>query len=466
LILRRITVSGIRIQTFLRLCASQIEVRHHTSWEKEMRHTAWVWSLLALSMLPHAEAAGARARSPSGPWLFHFVRFGDEYASARVSLIVDGKAVTGNLNELAIKGSFEKGLLSFHATRPNGSDFGLFEGRFVGNELRGTLSSRGEKATWVMRRLPVSSVPRTHEVKPIAFSRTFNSSSAPVARLAPGDRVKTWTIDSSGHDKDGVRRSFGGNPQTGPFYIEGAVPGDTLVVKLERIALTRDTARSGTQLLPHVTTPGYLHATRYADDTSGDWILDRQSMVGRLAKPSVRLEDYRVPLKPFLGGIGVAPPDRQAIDARSIGSFGGNLDYNRLTEGVRLYFPVFVDGALLFLGDGHAAQGAGELTGDALETTLEVEFTVGLIEGKSPRMPRAEDETHLMAMGIAGSIIDATREATTSLAEWLAADQALSANDVALVMGTAVEYDIAALVGPQVNVVARIRKTAIPRQQR
>jgi amidase len=431
-----------------------------------MRNTASLCSLIALLLLPIADAADLRRQSPSGPWLFHFIRFGEEYASARVSLDLDGKAVTGTLNEFTIRGSFDKGLLSFHATRPNGSDFGLFEGRFAGKDLRGTLTSRGEKAQWVMRRLPVASAPRTHEVNPTSFSRTFNATAAPLARVAPGDRVKTWTLDSSGHDKDGVRRSFGGNPQTGPFYVEGAVPGDTLVVKLERIALTRDTAQSGTQIVPHATTPTYLQSARYAGDTSGEWILDRQTMIGRLAKPSARLADYRVTLKPFLGGIGVAPPDKQAIDARSLGSFGGNLDYNRLTQGTTLYLPVFEDGALLFLGDGHAAQGAGELTGDALETTLEVEFSVDLIRSKTLTMPRAESETHLMAMGVAGSLTDATREATTSLAEWLVTDQALSASDVALVMGTAVEYDIAALVGPQVNVVARIRKADIPRHER
>jgi amidase len=431
-----------------------------------MRSIALLCSWFALLLLPVADAAELRGRSPSGPWLFNFVRFGEEYASARVTLKVEGKVVTGNLNELEIKGSFENGLLSFHATRPNGSDFGLFEGRFAGQELKGTLTSRGEETRWVMRRLPVASTPRTHEANPASFSRTFNSTSTPLARIAPGDRVRTWTLDSSGHDKDGVRRSFGGNPQTGPFYVEGAVPGDTLVVKLERIALTRDTARSGTQIVAHATTPSYLQGARYSDDTSGDWILDRQSMIGRLARPSARLADYRVALKPFLGGIGVAPPDKQAIDARSLGSFGGNLDYNRLTEGTTLYLPVFEDGALLFVGDGHAAQGAGELTGDALETTLAVEFSVDLIRSRATGMPRAEDDTHLMAMGIAGSLDDATREATSSLAEWLAADEALSASDVALVMGTVVEYDIAALVGPQVHIVARIRKADIPGHRR
>jgi amidase len=419
--------------------------------------------VLVLLAFSATSAAEPRSNPVSGQWLFHFVRFGEEFASARVSLDVDGKTVTGNLNELTIKGSYEKGLLSFHASRPNGSDFGLFEGRFAGDELQGTLTSRGEKAPWVMRRLPPAAAPRTHAANPSAFSRTFNSTSAPLLRIAPGDRVKTWTIDSAGYDKDGVRRSFGGNPQTGPFYIVGAVPGDTLVVKLQRIALTRDTARSGTQLVPQATTSLYVQSTRYDDNASGEWILDRQTMTGRLAAPSARLADYRVALKPFLGGIGVAPADKQAFDARSLGNHGGNLDYNRLTEGTTLYFPVFEDGALLFLGDGHAAQGAGELTGDALETSLEVEFTVDLIRNSGLETPRAENDTYLMAMGIAGSLDDATRRATTALAEWLAADHGLAANDVALVMGTAVEYDIAEVVSPQINVVARIPKASIRR---
>ena len=111
-----------------------------------MRSSAPFYSVLGLLMLSVAHSAGQPGNSPSGQWLFHFVRFGEEYASARVSMNVEGKAVTGSLNELAIKGSYEKGQLSFSATRPNGTDFGLFTGRFAGEELQGTLTSRGETA--------------------------------------------------------------------------------------------------------------------------------------------------------------------------------------------------------------------------------------------------------------------------------------------------------------------------------
>jgi amidase len=416
-----------------------------------------------LLIVSAAQAAAVQPAGPSGRWLFHFVSYGEEFAPARVSLIVDGAAVSGTLNELTLSGTYANGHLAFHATRPNGSDFGLFEGKFSGRELRGTLTSRGNQAPWVMRRLPARpAAPQTHVVEPTSFSRTFNSTAKPLARIHPGDSVKTWTLDSAGYDKAGVRRSFGGNPQTGPFYVEGAVPGDTLVIKLDRITLNRDTARSGAQIVATATTPDYFKNANYDDTANGDWILDRKAMIGRLASPSERLMDYRVELNPFLGGIGVAPPDKQAIDARSLGSFGGNLDYNQLTEGTTIYLPVNEDGALLFVGDGHAAQGAGELTGDALETSLDLEFRVDLIEGKGIGAPRAENQQYLMAMGIAGSLHDATRQATTALAEWLTADQGLSANDVALVLGTAVEYDIAELVDPQFNVIAKLRKDRLP----
>jgi acetamidase/formamidase len=140
------------------------------------------------------------------------------------------------------------------------------------------------------------------------------------------------------------------------------------------------------------------------------------------------------------------------------GSFGGNMDYNGLHEGVTLYLPVSQPGALLFLGDGHAAQGDGELTGNALETSMDVEFTVDVIPGKTLVMPRAEDDEYLMAMGIEGSLTEAFRIATTQMARWLDDRYKLNAGEVASVLGTAMKYDIAEVVDPYVNVVAKVPK--------
>ncbi len=137
------------------------------------------------------------------------------------------------------------------------------------------------------------------------------------------------------------------------------------------------------------------------------------------------------------------------------------MDYNQVREGTTLYFPVFQPGALLFVGDGHAAQGDGELTGDALETSMDVEFTVNVISGQSTGGPRAENDEYIMAMGIANSLPDALKQATTQLARWLERDYHLTPNETAIVLGTSVRYDIGEIVDPQVNIVAKISRAAL-----
>ncbi len=137
------------------------------------------------------------------------------------------------------------------------------------------------------------------------------------------------------------------------------------------------------------------------------------------------------------------------------------MDYNKIREGVTVYLPVFEPGALLFMGDGHAAQGDGELTGNALETSMDIEFTVDLILNKSTPGPRAEDDEYLMAMGIGGSLNDALQGSTTNLSRWLEQDYGLNPSEIASVLGTGMQYDIAEVVDPYVNIVAKIRKGAL-----
>jgi acetamidase/formamidase len=137
------------------------------------------------------------------------------------------------------------------------------------------------------------------------------------------------------------------------------------------------------------------------------------------------------------------------------------MDYNQLREGATVYLPVYVPGALLFVGDGHAAQGAGELTGNALETSMDIEFTVDVVPGSAPPNPRMENAEYLMASGIAGSIDDALREATTNLVRWLEALYSLNAAEVSSVLGTSIVYDIAEVVDPQPHVVAKVPKAAL-----
>src|SRR6185369_8201992 len=188
------------------------------------------------------------------------------------------------------------------------------------------------------------------------------------------------------------------------FYVESAMPGDTLVVKLNRVRLNRDSAFSGNRLTNDVLAPGYITNAKYNDSFDSEWKLNRDEGFAVLAKPSEHLKNYRVKLAPMLGCVAVAPPDKQAFRTGWLGSYGGNMDYNGLREGVTLYLPVYQEGALLFVGDGHAAQGDGELTGDALETSMDVEFTVDLIRGKSTQGPRFENDEYLMASGISNSL--------------------------------------------------------------
>jgi acetamidase/formamidase len=239
------------------------------------------------------------------------------------------------------------------------------------------------------------------------------------------------------------------------------MPGDTLAVKFHRIRLNRDSAVSGNSILPVALTHGYFRNAKLESNFNSEWKLDRESGYGMLAKPTERLKNFRIALDPILGCVAVAPPANQSFRTDWPGSFGGNMDYNGLREGVTVYLPVYVPGALLFVGDGHAAQGDGELNGDALETSMDIEFTVELIRGSSTRAPRMESDEWLMASGIANSLPEALQQATTELISWLERDYLLSANEAAIVVGSSIRYDIAEVVDPQVHIVAKLSKATL-----
>jgi amidase len=402
------------------------------------------------------------AADVTGRWTFKLLSFGEETDPARLELKTDAKKLTGTLNELKLEGAIEGDVLKLKATRPNGESFGALEGRWAGKELRGTLKRSDEVIEWVARPVvTVTAPPQTRTFEPEVFHRFFSGTIAPALHINPGDTVRTWTVDAGGRDAKGKKRSNGGNPETGPFYVESAMPGDTLVVKLNRVRLNRDSAGSGNRITSDALGAGYIRDTKYDDGFDSEWKLDREGGFAMLAKPSEHLKNYKVKLQPMLGCVGVAPPDKQTFRSGWLGAWGGNMDYNCLREGTTLYLPIFQEGALLFVGDGHAAQGDGELTGDALETSMDVEFTVDLIRGQSSSGPRAENAEFIMAMGVANSLPEALRQATTRLAHWLERDYNLTGNESAIVLGTAIRYDIAEIVDPQVNIVAKVSKAAL-----
>ncbi len=408
----------------------------------------------------------ARAAEISGEWQVA-TKLLDDTTYRRVTLKADGEKISGTMNELTLEGTIKGDDLTFTASRPNGQRVGEYKGRLNADEVRGTVSGPGipgGDTTWTARRAKrAPAQPKTHDFEPTAFHRVFSDAIPPALHVFPGDTVRTWTVDAGGTDSKGVRRSLGGNPETGPFYVEGALPGDTLVVKLNRVRLNRDSAISSSQIAGSALNPGYLQRARYKTDFDSDWVLDRPNGVARLKNPTERLKNYTVKLQPMLGCIAVAPPAHQSLRTGYPGTFGGNMDYNQIREGTTLYLPVYAPGALLFVGDGHAAQGDGELTGNALETSMDVEFTADLIRGSSSGAPRAENDEYWMSSGIGNSLTDALQLATTQLVNWLEQDYKLDPNEAAVVLGTAMRYDIAEVVDPLVHVVAKIRKDDVER---
>ena len=314
--------------------------------------------------------------------------------------------------------------------------------------------------------------PQRHEFTPTKFYRQFSALNEPVLRVAPGDTIHTTTVDAGGTDEKGVTRVLGGNPETGPFFVEGAEPGDTLVVHLTRLRLNRDWAGSDDYMVPRGVDTEWAVKLKDAGK-SVRWHLDAARGVATVEKPTEHLKNYSVPLRPMLGCVATAPPPAAAAPGTGdSGGYGGNMDFNEVIEGATVYLPVRAPGAMLYLGDGHAAQGDGELNGNALETSMDVEFTVDVISGKAVPGPRVESATHLMAVGLDGSIDEAFRDATTNMANWLTDKYELTPSEVAEVMGTSAEYKVSEVADRNAGVVVKINKerltglaTATPAKQ-
>jgi len=422
-------------------------------------------ALLICCVTASAQDRGAAGKKDdiSGSWILVEL-FADETHHHRMTLEVLGNKVTGQSGSSKLEGTIENSAISLKWLSPDGQ---RVEAAYTGKLQDGGLSGEGVwgeiKLKWTARRPATrpSGGPRTHTFTPTEFHRVFSSVIAPVLRIFPGDTVQTKSVDAGGTDENSLRRSMGGNPLTGPFYIEGALPGDTLVIRLNRVRTNRDWAGSGQSIVGNALGPGYLMNLNRAKEFSSRWKIDREKGIAYLDKPTDPLKNFTVPLQPMLGCVGVAPPGRNVIQTGDSGVFGGNMDYNQIREGVTVYLPVFHDGALLFMGDGHAAQGDGELTGDALETSMEFEFTVDVISNKSIGTPRAENAEYLMAIGIGGSLDQALQRATTEMARWLEGDFKLNSTESAMILGFAVKYDVADLVGTQVSIVAKVPKSVV-----
>jgi acetamidase/formamidase len=302
----------------------------------------------------------------------------------------------------------------------------------------------------------------THRFEPDHYHITLGSHD-PVLRMMPGDSVITTTIDAWGFDSRGVQVATRPNPQTGPFYVEGAEEGDTLVLHLDRLTPNRATGWGNGLLASNVADPAYV-----ADNPAAfqwehvTWNIDHEAGTASPAGFEGRLGKLALPLVPMLGCFGVAPREGQALSTRTSAECGGNMDYRGFVSGVTVYFPVFMPGALFFLGDGHALQGDGEITGTGVETAFEVQFTLNLIKGKKIEWPRGENADYIFTVGNARPLDQAIQHATTEMLRWLQADYGLSPREATLLLGYAGEYDLGNVFDPAYTMVCKIPKGVLP----
>jgi acetamidase/formamidase len=316
------------------------------------------------------------------------------------------------------------------------------------------------------------------QTKPVVaqtYYNTFSRAHPVLARIKPGQTVATRTIDASGRDENGMVRARPPNPLTGPFYVEGAEPGDALIVRFSRVRMNRNwgwsTYRLGLYSLtpemvegiyPNRYKPGEIMAERV---NVVPWDLDRERQTVKLREPASAVLKMEFAAKPMLGCVGVAPAGDFAPTSSPSGSYGGNLDYNEIGEGSTVVLPVYHDGALLFLGDGHALQADGEPTGTGVETSMDVEFSVELRKKAGLSGPRVETSEHIISIGSQAEFISSTNRglqmATSDMVNWLTNDYKLEPWAAHLLIGYQGQYDIVTVAG---SVALKIPRNQLPAQ--
>jgi amidase len=309
-----------------------------------------------------------------------------------------------------------------------------------------------------MHEIKTHNLMTTHHFVPTQYYNTFGSHPS-VLRLNPGDTLVTTTVDAHGIDARGEQVMDGSNPQTGPFYIEGAQPGDTLKVHLDHLAPNRETGWSYSVVAPHIVDADRVRGLPESEKV--DWQF-RPDGGARIQTPALgKLNRIDFALQPMLGCIGVAPAGGQAITSATSGPYGGNMDYRGVSAGATLYFPVFVPGALFHFGDGHALQGDGEVVGTGIETSFAVQCTLELIKGRRISWPRGENDDEIFTIGNARPLEQALQHATTEMLAWLEQDYGLEAAAASTLLGMCVRYDLGNIYDPAYTMVCKLPKAML-----
>jgi len=291
------------------------------------------------------------------------------------------------------------------------------------------------------------------EPKNIAWGY-YSATAKPVLRVQSGDTVTIQTVsgtparlEAAGLPAAQIQpelravyeqvkdRGPGGHLLTGPVYIEGAAPGDTLEVRILDVKLdvpyAYNSFRPGSGFLPDDFTAARTKIIP----------LDRERMVGHFS------DKIHLPLRPFFGSMGVAPPEVSGrINSAPPWVHAGNLDNKDLVAGTKLFIPVHAPGALFEVGDGHAGQGDGEVDITAMETSLTGRFQFIVHKGKHLRWPRGETATHHIVMGLHEDLTEATKLAVREAIEFLVSEKGLTREDAYMLSSVAVDFHITQLV--------------------
>lgn len=315
----------------------------------------------------------------------------------------------------------------------------------------------------------------THTVAAKIYYNAFHHRYPVLLRVKPGDVVATRTLDASGRDENGKLVAEPSNPQTGPFYIEGAEPGDAIAVTFRKMRLNRNWGYSAYRLGLFSLTPGSietLYPNRFRENavlpgrvSNVRWDIDLARGVARLHEPVSKVHNFEFATRPMLGCVGVAAAGDFGPSSAISGPYGGNMDYNEVGEGATVILPVYHPGALLFMGDGHALQADGEPTGTGIETSMDVEFSVAVRKKAGLTNPRLENKDYIVSIGsqpeFASPLERALQIATSDMAEWLAKDYGMEPWAAHLLIGYQGKYDVITVAG---SVGLRIPRTALPKR--
>jgi len=297
-----------------------------------------------------------------------------------------------------------------------------------------------------------------HQKGPYRY--TYSDAHEPIARVQPGQRVRIHCVDCFENRLVEETQSYAEvceypylNPQTGPVYVEGAAPGDTLLVRIEDVEIARDWAMTGLA-------PGFGLLTGTA--TTALLTPDLPEVVRKLP-----IRDGRVwfgelswPLAPFAGTLGTAPK-LEAINALTPSWYGGNMDCPEACAGNTVHLPVSVEGGLFFCGDGHAVQGHGEVGGVACEVPINLVCRFDVVKGQAIKWPRITNERYMMTVGSARPLEDAVRIACTELTKWVAEECGMDPVDALVWLTQTVELRVGNVCDPNYAVVAAIARKAL-----